>query len=37
MRWSFRRRESHYRKELDEELRAEMPPRVPEKILRRRR
>jgi hypothetical protein len=29
-------RETHHRQKLCEELRAEMPPRVPEEILRRR-
>ena len=33
----LRRREPHHRQELGEELRAEMPPCVPEEILRRRR
>ena len=32
-----RDRETHHREKLREELRAEMPPRVPEKIFRRRR
>jgi hypothetical protein len=33
----LRRCESHHRQKLSAELRAEMPPSVPEKILRRRR
>src|SRR2546430_2292401 len=37
MRRSLRAGESHHLQKLGEELRAEMPPRVPEKILRRRR
>jgi len=33
----FRFRKIHHRQELREKLRAEMPPRVPGKIFRRRR
>ena len=35
-RW-LRSRETHHRQKVHEKLRAEMPPRVPEEVLRRRR